>query len=418
MARKIRDSRLEARSSRLKLTVRRKPYPGPSLARGISLLYRRNKTNGSWVLKASDGHGAYWTRAFAEADDYENSDTKRVLDFYQAQSVAKKLARGEDGVADSAPLTVDDALKDYKRDLEARGADTYNAEHPRVHLTSVLLAKPVQLLTSAELRKWRDSLLGKIAPATINRLCNSVCAALQLAAQHDDRIQNRQAWETGLSGLPDAQAARNVVLTDDEIRAFVTAAYAQDAKLGLLVDVLAVTGARPSQATRLLVEDLKDHPAKPQLKMPKSGKGGGRNRSQKKFERFSVPITPALATKLKEAAGKRFGDMPLLLRSNGNPWSGDPSSQYREPVREIVTAIGLDPDTLTLYALRHSSIVRMLLRNIPIRLVASLHDTSVGQIERNYSKHITEHSDDHARAALLDLEPPPAAENVISLPAR
>ena len=35
-----------------------------------------------------------------------------------------------------------------------------------------------------------------------------------------------------------------------------------------------------------------------------------------------------------------------------------------------------------MYALRHSSIVRMLLRNVPIRLVASLHNTSVAMIER------------------------------------
>jgi integrase len=419
MARKVRHSALESRSARLKLKIQRKPYPGPSLARGVMLLYRRNKGNGRWVLKASDGHGEYWTKGFADADDFEAGDGKNVLTFFEAQDAAKKLARGEDGVAGDAPITMDGALKDYRRDLLARNAGTYNAEHPRVHLTPALLAKPVQLLTASELKKWRDGLLGKIAPATINRLCNSICAALELAAQHDERIKNRDAWETGLAGLPDAQKARNVVLTDDKVRAFVAEAYLQDAKLGLLVDVLAVTGARPSQATRLLVEDLRDHiPAKPQLKMPRSGKGGGRNRSQKKIERYSIPITPSLATKLKEAAGNRLDDMPLLLRSDGSPWADDPSGQYREPVREIVTAIGLDPDVVTLYALRHSSIVRMLLRNVPIRLCASLHDTSVGQIERNYSKYITEHSDDHARAALLQLEPPPTGENIIPLPVR
>ena len=48
-------------------------------------------------------------------------------------------------------LTVDGALKDYRRDLEARNANPYNAEHPRLHLTSVLLSKPVALLTATEL---------------------------------------------------------------------------------------------------------------------------------------------------------------------------------------------------------------------------------------------------------------------------
>jgi uncharacterized protein YhjY with autotransporter beta-barrel domain len=123
-------------------------------------MYRRNKTSGSWVLKASTGHGEYWTRAIALADDDEDSEGKTVLTFHQAQDAAKKLAHGGNGSTDTAPVTVDGALKDYRRDLEARGANPYNAEHPRLHLTSVLLSKPVALLTAAELKKWRDSLLG------------------------------------------------------------------------------------------------------------------------------------------------------------------------------------------------------------------------------------------------------------------
>src|SRR3954449_10486737 len=99
MARKVSFGALESRSARLRLKIRRRPYSGPSLARGISLMYRRNKTNGTWVLKASDGCGAYWTKAFALADDFEDADAKNVLTFYQAQDAAKKLARSDDGSA-------------------------------------------------------------------------------------------------------------------------------------------------------------------------------------------------------------------------------------------------------------------------------------------------------------------------------
>jgi len=229
MARKVRHSALESRSARLKLKVRRRPYPGPSLARGIALMYRRNKTNGTWVLKASDGHGAYWTKGFALADDFEDADGKNVLTFHQGQDAAKKLARGEDGSADNAPITVDSALKDYRRDLISRNANPYNAEHPRLHLTSVLLSKPVALLTTTELKKWRD-----------------------------------------------------------------------------------------------------------------------------------------------------------------------------------------DPAYVTMYALRHSSIVRMLLLNVPIRLVASLHNTSVAMIEKHYSRYIVEYSDEISRKALLQHEAP-SGENVVAL---
>ena len=183
----------------------------------------------------------------------------------------------------SALITVDGALTAYRTDLIARQANPYNAEHPRVHLTNTLLTRPVALLTSAELTNWRDGLLGTMRPATINRLCRCVCAALAQAATRDHRrIRNREAWEIGLANLPNAQVARNVILPDDKVHEFVARAYALDDQFGLLADTLAITGARPSQAVRLRVEDLHDHPLRPKLMMPKSAKGGGRNRAQKK----------------------------------------------------------------------------------------------------------------------------------------
>jgi integrase len=174
--------------------------------------------------------------------------------------------------------------------------------------------------------------------------------------------------------------------------------------LGLLTDMLAVTGARPSQAVRLRVEDLHDHPVRPKLMMPKSAKGGDRNRSAKKIERYSVPITVQLAARLREAARARPDHAPLLLQGDGSPWPDNPGAFYHREVKKIVADTGADPNA-TMYALRHSSIARMLLQNVPIRLVASLHDTSVRMIERTYSKYITEHSDDISRKALLQHEP-------------
>jgi len=148
--------------------------------------------------------------------------------------------------------------------------------------------------------------------------------------------------------------------------------------------------------------------------MPKSAKGGGRNRSQKKAERYSVPITAQLATKFREPDKGRPGDSPLLTQSDGNAWGDNPGQRYHRHIDKIVTEIGLDPGVVTIYALRHSSIVRMLLKNVPIRLVASLHNTSVQMIERTYSKYITEHSDDISRKALLPHEAA-SGDNVVAL---
>jgi integrase len=177
--------------------------------------------------------------------------------------------------------------------------------------------------------------------------------------------------------------------------------------------MLAVTGARPSQAVRLRVEDLHDHPVRPKLMMPKSAKGGDRNRSAKKTERYSVPITVQLAARLREAARARPDYAPLLLQGDGSPWPDNPGASYHREVKKIVADAGADPDA-TMYALRHSSIVRMLLKNVPIKLVASLHNTSTKMVEKHYAKYITEHSDDVSRHALLQPESP-VGENVVAL---
>ena len=374
MARRQRNNSLEGRTARLKLAIRRRPYPGAKLARGKQMQYRRNKGNGTWLLKVSDGHGKPWTKAFAQADDFDDSDNKTILTFFEAQDVAKGLTRGEHDSDDNAPITVCGALTAYRADLEARRANPYNAEWPRVHLTSVLLSKPVALLTPAELKKWRDGLLGTMAPSTINRLCACLCAALEQAALHDKRIQNRDAWEIGLAALPNAQAVRNVILPDDKVSEFVAAAYGLDEKLGLLTDTLAVTGARPSQAVRLRVEDLHDHPVRPKLMMPKSAKGGDRNRAEKKLERYSVPITLQLAARLREVAKGRADDAPLFLQGDGSPWGDNPGAGYHREVKQIVSAIGADPEA-TMYALgiRPSCDAE---GKRAIRLVASLHNTA------------------------------------------
>ncbi|PSO30124.1 site-specific integrase [Bradyrhizobium sp. MOS002] len=394
---------LETLTARARLAARKQPY-FVRVAPHIALGYRRNESGfGTWSVRFADGSASGWLKKFGIADDLEPADNTSVYSYDQALAQSRKLARGEADTETTAtgfaPISVDAALKNYRADLIARQSNPYNAEHPRLHLTSALLSKPVALLTSKELTAWRDGLIGTMKPSTINRMCRCINAALALAAQHDQRIKP-DAWEIGLAGLPDATEVRNVILGDDQVRAFVAEAYGLDNKFGLLIDLLAVTGARPSQAVRLSVEDLHHHPARPRLMMPKSAKGGGRNRAQKRIERYPVPITLDLAGKLR-AAAKGRADAPLLLQSDGSRWHQHPGQSCHRQVDRIVKALGLDPSEVTMYALRHGSIVRMLLKNIPIRLVASLHNTSVAMIEKHYSKFIAEHGDDLSRAALL-----------------
>ena len=85
--------------------------------------------------------------------------------------------------------------------------------------------------------------------------------------------------------------------------------------------------------------------------------------------------------------------------SNSSRWrKGD----HWRPFRQAAAAAGLDPAEITLYALRHSSIVRELLAGVPVRVTAAKHDTSVAIVEATYSKYISDHADALSRRALLD----------------
>jgi hypothetical protein len=117
---------------------------------------------------------------------------------------------------------------------------------------------------------------------------------------------------------------------------------------------------------------------------------------------------------LKLGAAGRPANAPLLLWRDGRGWGDDPSVNYRADMRAIVAEVGLDPQVVTAYAFRHSSICRQLLANVPVRVVASVHDTSVAQIEAHYSKYISEHSDQLSRRALLQLDAP-TGHNVVAL---
>ena len=412
---KPRDPRLDSPTGRLRLPLRRKPYTGPSLARGIKLLYRRNRTNGSWVVKASTGHGTYWTKAFAEADDYERGDGVRVLTFYEAQDAAKALARGTENAPDTKPVTVREAVDRYELDLKSRGADISNARRVHRHMTSTLAGKPVGLLTVNDLRHWRDGLVSRgVAPATINRTRAGLRAALELAASLDDRITNRNAFRLGLKGLPGGKNARRVVLPDADVLRIVEAAYQEDRAFGVLVEVLAQTGARVSQASRLRCADLQADRADPRLLMPTSYKGRG----QKEKQQVPVPISGTLAVRLAELKGNRPDDAPLLVKSDGAPWLKINKSEHWNLFRAVATRAGFDPDVITSYALRHSSICRALLNGIPTAITAKLHDTSSREIEAHYAAFILDVAGDVlSRKGLLRSEAP-TADNVVTLPGR
>jgi Phage integrase family len=374
---------------RLKLAVRKRPH-FTEIRKGLALGYRRNQGGGTWIVRAADGKGKNWMKAFATADDFETANADTVMTYDQARERAITLARGN--VASSAdhkrPITVEFAIDAYQADLIARGQSEQNATSVRFHLKDTALFKlPVALLEKSQLAGIRNGMVASgMKPSSADRVGKSFKAAMNLAASHDVRITNSKAWSDGWKLLPNATVARNIILDNAIVRSIVLAAYAADHQLGIQLDIMAETGTRESQMLRLCVSDLQDDRTDPRLMMPSSRKG--RNRQ---LRHIPVPITVRLAAILRAAVAGR----------GANDFIVHEIARLSDRFREVANIVGDVPEKIVPYSFRHSSIVRMLRGNVPIRTVASLHDTSVTIIEKHYSAYITD-DDTLARATLPD----------------
>lgn len=395
MARSIYSNALKNRTNRLKLRVKKKPYK-LLIAPGIFLCYRRNEGPGTWSVEAG------WLKRFAIADDHEPANNGSVMSFWQAQKRALAMVRGSE--ADSnKPVTVDEALTAYETDLKIRGGAIYNATSVRNHVPAAMLSKVVMLLTDTELLNWRDGMVAKgLKLSSANRIGKSFKAALALAAKRDKRITNNAAWKNGLKPLKAKGGSNpprdNYYLPDADILGVVRECYVEDADFGALIEVLAVTGTRESQALKLWPHDIRAEDAeKPRVMIWCSHKGKDRDPEQR-----SVSITPALAKMLRKRAEARGAKQPLFDRI----WNM--SARFRL----VLERLDLDL-TLTPYTLRHSSIIRQIRANTPLRMIAFTHDTSVQEIERTYARYLDDVSDDLTRRGMLSNRE--VQDNVIQL---
>jgi integrase len=361
------------------------------------LFYRTKEGRQRWFTIGK--HGSPWTPDMAR----DEALRLRINIKDGADPAADKQANRK--AATVGDDTISAALDRYKTDLESRGGDPDNVARVRAHLPDTLAKKKVGALVKADLTAWRHDLMAKLQPASVDRTMTALRAALNLAAEDDDRITNRKAWEDGLRAIGGAGESRNVILSDQDVRAVVGAAYRDSEEFGLLVELAAVTGGRPSQLLRLRGEDVqadftviidpdtKTKKRQPRLMMPVSRKGHGK----KEITHRPVPISESLAERLRGREGA------LLLRPDGLTWD---NTNLPRRFDGAIKGVKLNPTPstakVTIYALRHTSIVRQLLANVPIRVVATLHDTSVAMIERNYSKYIADHADDLTRPTLLE----------------
>lgn len=441
MAKTLKEAPLTTRNARAKL-------PAGLHWRGIDtevhLGYRKGKRGGVWLARWRNGAG-YRQSPLGAADDEISEGTLSFGDAVKAaREHVEKVRREDRAGAEGEVQTVRTAVEVYlavrdARDRARRGEDARcngrdilercvigrEARGGRLGYSAAPLAEiPLHELTEADLIAWRGALPGSKV-TTRKRIISDLRAALNACY-----ISNRHKLPAALpviiaGGLraedtpdtdTDVQVAReNQILSDAVIGRIIAAARDVDdaaqwgGDLYRLFLVMAATGARFSQVVRLTVRDVQ--PERSRLMVPVSRKGKGR-----KSEVTPVPIGADVLAALAPAIQGRDDNEPLLMRwrhtqppgerrwvrTSRAPWWG--TQEITKPWAAIRKAADLAPDVVP-YALRHSSIVRGIRAGLPLRLVAALHDTSVGMIERHYGRWIADGLDDMAARAVVPLVP-------------
>lgn len=414
--------------ARARLKPRHHPY-WRGLAPGFHLGYYCGKRLGKWVVRYRQpgSDEPYVTETLGQADDLVQADGRAILSWSQAFEKATawvKRQRNANPLADGR-ITVRQAVELYTgvrddRDTKRRGRIVRSDAASRLTLhvlsDSHLPGTKMADLSEGDLRNWQRR-LGELKSTTKQRLINDLKAALN-AAYLDNRlalpVDLAQTIKVGLrpvfvEDVAEPTARVDQVLSDEQVRRIVHAATEidEDGDFGRLVLVLATTGARFSQVKRMLVQDVQ--PEQSRLLIPRSHKGRGRDRNY-----IRMPVAPDVIESLAPAIEGRASDEMLLerwrvrqvkatewVRVGRGPWNA--ASEMTRKWQALREMVDLPPDIVP-YALRHSSIVRGLTHDLPIRLVAALHDTSVAMIERYYSRWITDSLEDLASTAAIPMK--------------
>jgi hypothetical protein len=133
LARTVRDQNLETRSARSRLKPSPKPYYR-TIDPGLHLGYRKGKSGGRWVVRCYVGDQDYKTETVANADDVADADGVSILNFAQAQGLAREMRARAARIAagmpiDVGPYTVKQCVAEYLAWMEQNRKSAKDARY-------------------------------------------------------------------------------------------------------------------------------------------------------------------------------------------------------------------------------------------------------------------------------------------------
>ena len=397
MSRTIRDSRIETRAARARLTPGRKPYWKTLEPGKLHLGYRRRKKDepGVWLVRRYIGGERYRIAVLGLADDFSDE----AISYADAQRLAHEH-RIDTHSRRGKGITVAQAVAVY---LDWAKLNTVTAagieRRAALHILPSLGRFKVTELTTPQLNKWREALAASPAlyrpkagqphkqraaaktkdeqrarRVTANKSVTVLKAALNHAF-HADLVADDAPWRK-FKSFRDVDIARERALTLQEAQRLLNAA---DGPSGFrdLVHAALLTGCRYGELCALLVGEFRD--GKIAVRMSKSGK-----------PRFVRMTEEGVAFFEQLTAGRDPEAIMLVNHRLGRAWQ---KSEQARPMKAACLAAKLTP--LGFHQLRHTWASLAVMAGVPLIVVANnLGHANTSMVEKHYGHLTTSYMDE------------------------
>lgn len=355
------------------LAVRREPYWGAPIARGLFIGFRRLEVGGTWIARQRDDDGKqrYHSIGHADATPYED-----------AVAATRAWAKQVDAGIDTSDVqTVADACRAYIADKRREQGDAYANEadgwfRRTVYHHGIAAIKLAKLRTQ-HVKDWRGGLT--TAPATVNRTLTMLRAALNFAVASRYVEPSRAIEWKSVKPLP-VHTRRDLYLDRDQRHALLD--HLPD-HARPFVRALSLLPVRPGALAAATVADFDAKRASLRITTDKAAAGR------------VVALSPAALDLFKGQAKGKLPGAALIAYDDGSPWNKE---RWKQPIRKAAKAAKL-PAGVCAYTLRHSVITDMLVGGLDSLTVARMAGTSLAMIEKHYG-HLLH---DHAAKAMAGL---------------
>lgn len=397
MARRVRDTSLDTRNARRSLKIRTKPY-WRALNKGLHLGYRKGAKGGTWIARRFTEAGKYAESRIGLADDFQDADGSKTLDFSQAQDAARawcqKAERIESGLEEAhiGPYTVADVIENYMTHFKSVGKGIKETQaRINAHIVPALGSVDVAKLSPKRITEWHHTLAaaparlrtGKTAEqlntraiskdadavrrrrATANRTLTVLKAALNFAWKQG-RIPSDAGWRR-VSPFKNVDAPVIRYLTEAECVRLINACPTD---LRKIVQGALFTGCRYGELGRITARDFNPDAGTVAVRISKSGK-----------PRHVVLNEEGKAFFEAASLGKKSTDL-LFTREDGKPWG---TSHQSRPLAEACKHAKITP-LISFHILRHTHGSFLAMAGVPMPVIAQqLGHKDTRMTERHYA---------------------------------